>query len=219
MITTEARPAERLWVHVDATDATVRDGVVTKLRHAGIAVAPEPHRSPDTVVVAAAETVDEAIEACHPACRSGGYRLLIVADTFTAAGVLRAVRLGVRTLLRSTETTPAQLVAAVHSARHGDGRMPYEVLVRLLGGATAPPPAPVSPAPVPAPAPSPLTARQTVVLTLMADGHGNAAIARALSCSEHTVKNVIYDLMARLQVRNRAHAVAHAVRAGLIRPG
>ncbi|WP_246214074.1 response regulator transcription factor [Kitasatospora viridis] len=61
-----------------------------------------------------------------------------------------------------------------------------------------------------------LTARQTEVLALIADGHGNAAIARQLSCSEHTVKNVIYELMARLQARNRAHAVAHAVRDGLI---
>ena len=54
------------------------------------------------------------------------------------------------------------------------------------------------------------------MLALMADGHSNAAIARALSCSEHTVKNVIYDLTARLQVRNRSQAVAFAIRAGII---
>lgn len=50
----------------------------------------------------------------------------------------------------------------------------------------------------------------------MAEGDGNAVIARTLRCSEHTVKNVIYELMGRLQARNRAHAVAHAVRCGLI---
>jgi DNA-binding CsgD family transcriptional regulator len=61
-----------------------------------------------------------------------------------------------------------------------------------------------------------LTGRQLSVLALVADGRANAEIAQELSCSEHTVKNVIYELMARLQVRNRAHAVAHAVRAGLI---
>ncbi|KJY45049.1 LuxR family transcriptional regulator, partial [Streptomyces sp. NRRL S-444] len=53
-------------------------------------------------------------------------------------------------------------------------------------------------------------------LTLMAEGHGNAVIARTLSCSEHTIKNVIYELMSRLQARNRAHAVACAVRHSLI---
>jgi len=85
------------------------------------------------------------------------------------------------------------------------------VLVRLLGG---PPSAPSPPRPAgPAPA---LTARQSAVLALMADGLGNAAIAEVLCCSEHTVKNLIYDLTARLQVRNRAHAVAIAVRKGLV---
>jgi len=54
------------------------------------------------------------------------------------------------------------------------------------------------------------------VLRLMAEGHGNAGIARLLHCSEHTVKNVVYEIMARLQARNRAHAVARAVRHGLI---
>ncbi|MFK0222110.1 response regulator transcription factor [Streptomyces vinaceus] len=105
----------------------------------------------------------------------------------------------------------------------GDGRMPYQALVRLLGAATSAVPA-SSPAantpatrPGAAPADTPrLTARQTAVLTLMAEGHGNAVIARTLSCSEHTVKNVIYELMSRLQARNRAHAVACAVRHSLI---
>ncbi|MEU8838178.1 helix-turn-helix transcriptional regulator [Streptomyces roseus] len=103
----------------------------------------------------------------------------------------------------------------------GDGRMPYPALVRLLGAATsataaaagADTPAPRSAAPADAPR---LTARQTAVLTLMAEGHGNAVIARTLSCSEHTIKNVIYELMSRLQARNRAHAVACAVRHSLI---
>ncbi|MCX4626898.1 LuxR C-terminal-related transcriptional regulator [Streptomyces sp. NBC_01443] len=113
----------------------------------------------------------------------------------------------------------------------GDGRMPYPALVRLLGtattagtaigigtgsaaGATAgAAPGPRSAAPPDAPR---LTARQTAVLTLMAEGHGNAVIARTLSCSEHTIKNVIYELMSRLQARNRAHAVACAVRHSLI---
>ncbi|KPI33899.1 transcriptional regulator, LuxR family [Actinobacteria bacterium OV450] len=115
----------------------------------------------------------------------------------------------------------------------GDGRMPYPALVRLLGGAATaatgtPVTGPAATGPAagttaaaaryaasPPDAPR-LTARQTAVLTLMAEGHGNAVIARTLSCSEHTVKNVIYELMSRLQARNRAHAVARAVRHSLI---
>lgn len=67
------------------------------------------------------------------------------------------------------------------------------------------------------PALSTLTAREVDVLRFIADGYSNAHIARSLSCSQHTVKNVIYGLMARLQLRNRAHAAAYAVREGLVR--
>ncbi|MEU6867630.1 helix-turn-helix transcriptional regulator [Streptomyces sp. NPDC046876] len=103
----------------------------------------------------------------------------------------------------------------------GDGMMPYPVLVRLLGAVTAARGFAASPARAAAPAAAAadaprLTARQTAVLALMAEGHGNTAIARTLACSEHTVKNVIYELMGRLQARNRAHAVACAVRHSLI---
>ncbi|MER5729498.1 helix-turn-helix transcriptional regulator [Streptomyces sp. NPDC002138] len=90
--------------------------------------------------------------------------------------------------------------------------LPYPDLLRLLGGHTALP----APRPVPAADTPHLTARQTSVLALMAEGHGNAVIARTLSCSEHTVKNVIYELMSRLHARNRSHAVACAVQYSLI---
>ncbi|OXM45347.1 helix-turn-helix transcriptional regulator [Amycolatopsis alba] len=193
-------------VQVYAAGALVREAVVAKLRQAEILVA----AAADTVVVAAGGTIDEALTACPATLRAAGDRLIVAADTLSPAGVLRAFRAGARILLQTPETTPAQFSAAVHSAVHGESRLPYGLLVRLLsGGAELSLPIGVHPV-------APLTERQLTVLTLMADGHGNADIARKLSCSEHTVKNVIYELMARLQVRNRAHAVAHAVRAGLI---
>ncbi|MEV4318161.1 LuxR C-terminal-related transcriptional regulator [Actinocrispum sp. NPDC049592] len=61
-----------------------------------------------------------------------------------------------------------------------------------------------------------LTARERKILVLIASGHGNAEIARAIGCSQHTVKNTIYDLMSRLRLRNRVHAAAYAVREGLV---
>jgi DNA-binding NarL/FixJ family response regulator len=200
---------ERLRVHVSAADTAVRDGVAGRLRRVGIAVTSEPDRSPGAVVLTVADTVNGAMAAAPPNCRTGDYRLVVVADTFRPVEVRQAVRLGARVMLRSALASSTRLAAAVRSAGDGDGRLPYEVLVRMLGDRDEP----AAPA---APSRQPLTARQTTVLTLMAEGHGNEAIARSLSCSEHTVKNLIHDLMARLQVRNRAHAVAYAVRTGLI---
>jgi DNA-binding CsgD family transcriptional regulator len=41
-------------------------------------------------------------------------------------------------------------------------------------------------------------------------------IAQELSFSERTVKNVIAGMTTRLNLRNRPHAVAYAMRAGVI---
>lgn len=167
----------------------------------GVVLVPAP--PPDGVVLSAAPTVAQAL-AAHPP-RFDGPRMVVMADTFTRDDVVSALRAGVRTLLRTAGTTTAQLSSALHAVRDGDGRMPHEVLVQVLGGAATP----GHPTPR-------LTTHQVAVLRLVADGLGNAAIADALSCSEHTVKNVIYEVMSRLHARNRAHAVAAAVRQGLI---
>jgi len=208
-----ARIKGRPRVHVNAGDTAARTKVLSLLRPCGFPLAAAPDGSADTVVIAAATTVDEALEAWSTEGLSGEHSLL-VADMFSVAGALRAVRVGVRTMLRAADATSAQLGAAVRAAHRGDSRMPHEILVRLLAG---PPPAPpATPRWRPVDLARSLTARQRAVLALMADGLGNAAIAQVLCCSEHTVKNVIYDLTARLQVRNRAHAVAYAVRRGLV---
>ncbi|MET0864190.1 MAG: helix-turn-helix transcriptional regulator, partial [Nakamurella sp.] len=54
------------------------------------------------------------------------------------------------------------------------------------------------------------------VLKLVAGGHDTAEIASLLSYSQRTVKNILHDVTTRLQLRNRSHAVAYAVREGLI---
>ena len=204
--------SERVLVHVSARDEAVRDRVLTVVRRSGFGLAPEPDGAADTVVVAAARTVDGAIAQCPTGSLvHGGW--LLIAETFAPPEALRAVRAGAATMLRTANVTPERFAAAVHAAHRGDGLIPHEVLVRLLGGAAAQTPAPAAARPAPA---TSLTNRQVEVLALIADGHGNASIARALACSQHTVKNVIYDMTARLQVRNRAQAVARGVRAGLI---
>jgi DNA-binding NarL/FixJ family response regulator len=189
--------ADLLSVHVVSPDAGLRTGVVGMLDGAAVVVVAA---DPDVVLVRA-RTIEQALP--FAAARS-----VVMVDSFSRAGALRALRAGVSTMLHSARTTPAQLVAALHAVRDGEGRLPHDVLVRVLGGG-ADRDQPAAPQPR-------LTARQVAVLRLMADGLGNADIARALSCSEHTVKNVIYELTARLHARNRAHAVAAAVRFGLI---
>jgi DNA-binding NarL/FixJ family response regulator len=54
------------------------------------------------------------------------------------------------------------------------------------------------------------------VLRLVADGLSTREIATKLCYSERTIKAVIQELTTRLYLRNRAHAVAYAVRNGWI---
>ncbi|HEV8175200.1 MAG TPA: LuxR C-terminal-related transcriptional regulator, partial [Actinoplanes sp.] len=61
-----------------------------------------------------------------------------------------------------------------------------------------------------------LADREVEVLRLVADGLDTAEIATRLSYSQRTIKTVLHDVTTRLQLRNRSHAVAYALREGLI---
>ncbi len=60
------------------------------------------------------------------------------------------------------------------------------------------------------------TAREIEVLQLVADGLVNREIGQRLFLSEETVKSHVRHLLAKLQARSRAHAVAVGYRRGLI---
>ncbi|MGZ4336885.1 MAG: response regulator transcription factor [Gaiellaceae bacterium] len=60
------------------------------------------------------------------------------------------------------------------------------------------------------------TAREIEVLQLISDGLVNREIGARLFLSEETVKSHVRHLLAKLQARSRAHAVAVGFRRGLI---
>ena len=60
-----------------------------------------------------------------------------------------------------------------------------------------------------------LTAREGEVLGLLTRGMSNAQIAQTLFISEKTAGHHVSRILAKLGVRNRAEAAAHATRAGL----
>jgi DNA-binding NarL/FixJ family response regulator len=61
-----------------------------------------------------------------------------------------------------------------------------------------------------------ITRRQRQILQLLANGESQTAAARQLDLSEETVKTHTKNAVARLGARNRAHAVAIALRESLI---
>jgi DNA-binding NarL/FixJ family response regulator len=61
-----------------------------------------------------------------------------------------------------------------------------------------------------------LTAREREVVQLVAAGATNREIAAALFISENTVNFHVKNILAKLHLKNRAQAVAYAIRTGLV---
>ena len=104
-------------------------------------------------------------------------------------------------------------LSAIRSAAAGEGTLPPDLLGRLLRQVGELQRQVLSPRGLTF---SGLTERETSVLRLLAEGYDTAEVGRRLFYSERTVKNIIHDVTSRLDLRNRAHAVAYAIREGLI---
>src|SRR4051795_4237566 len=135
----------------------------------------------------------------------------VVACTSSAdeGGVMAAVRAGAVGLLRKDTLTPESLGDAVRAAASGTGVLEPDLMVTLLrsmatDGMEA------------AAAPARLNEREQQVLGLIAAGHPTREVAEELCYSERTVKNILHDVVTKLNARSRSQAVASAVREGLI---
>ena len=138
---------------------------------------------------------------------------VVVVDELDDAGLLAAVEAGACALLRRGEATALALEGALRAAAAGDGSVPGDLLARLLDQVGRLKRQVLDPRGI---ALSGLSDREAAVLKLVAEGLETGEIARRLSYSERTIKNVLQDLTTRLQLRNRTQAVAFALRNGWI---
>ena len=121
--------------------------------------------------------------------------------------VLRsAVNAGVTGYLSKHEAA-AQVLQAVRSAARGEALIAPYMLARLLEGIQRP----TAPQRL-----TPLTARELTVLTELASGHDNEAIARALRMSPNTVRTHVQNILSKLGVHSKLEAVAMAIRQGWV---
>lgn len=198
---------------VHAPDPISREGALSSLRRQ-----PEidlrEETGPDTVTLLITNVLDKAALArLRRVVRGEGARAVLVVGVLREADLLDVIECGVGAIVWRHEATAHRLVQAVMAASRSEGDLPSDLLGRLItqvgalhrnaaGRAGGPP--------------SGLTPRETDVLRLVAEGLDTAEIAGKLSYSERTVKSVIHGLTTRLRLRNRAHAVAYALREGYI---
>jgi DNA-binding NarL/FixJ family response regulator len=134
-----------------------------------------------------------------------GASVLVCSSDTAQDAVVRAIRSGATGYLRKDELAPEALAAAVRAAASGSGVLAGDLLASLVPDSAAPRPVAAQ-----------LTDREQQVLSLIAAGHPTREVALELSYSERTVKNVLHDVVTKLNARSRSQAVAFAVREGLI---
>jgi DNA-binding NarL/FixJ family response regulator len=105
------------------------------------------------------------------------------------------------------------LVTAVRVVAAGDALLAPGITRRLLADFVR-----HRPATPPPPVVAALTARERDTLALLAEGLSNADIAARMVVSEHTVKTHVGNVLHKLALRDRVHAVIYAYEQGIVVP-
>jgi DNA-binding NarL/FixJ family response regulator len=185
--------------HVDCVDQA--DGVRNAREHAALAQADVVIL--DTSIIGGREFI--------VAVGASDAHVIACTSDYDEASLVSAVEAGAVGYLRKDTLTQDVLQAAIHAAEGGAAVVAPDMLSAMLRSAhheSENEPARFSVAR--------LTEREQRVLALIAEGHPTREVAEQLSYSERTVKNVLHDIVTKLNVRSRSQAVAHAVREGLI---
>lgn len=133
-------------------------------------------------------------------------RILALTSFATDDKVFPAIKAGaLGYLLKDAE--PEELVAAIHQVSRGEPSLPPNIARKLLRE--------IRQSPAQQTAPDPLTERELEVLSLVAKGLDNAAIADALTVTEVTVRTHISHILDKLHLANRVQATLYALRTGL----
>jgi DNA-binding NarL/FixJ family response regulator len=205
----------RVSTYVYADDPILQAGVISQLRtRAEVEVVESNDLSGVDVGIAVSDSLDDETTRILRSLKKAGvtYTILVMGaiDDNTVVG---AAEVGVSGLLRRSEATPDVLVRTIQKVASGEGVIPSDLLGHLLGQVGRLQRQVLSPRGLSF---TGLSDRETEVLRLIADGLDTSEIASQLCYSQRTVKNVLHDVTTRLQLRNRSHAVAYAVREGLI---
>jgi DNA-binding NarL/FixJ family response regulator len=205
----------QIQVFVLADDPLSAAGIASQLRaRPDVRVLEgEDHVHAEVAVVVCDEVDTRAVRSMRTLQHAGVSRVVMIVSRIDDAGLLTAVESGANAILRRADALPDKVMSAVKAAAEGDGTVPPDLLGRLLNQVRQVQRDVLGPRGLSL---SGFSERELEVLRLLADGNDTAEIAQELSYSQRTVKNVIHDVTSRHRLKNRSHAVAFAVRQGLV---
>jgi DNA-binding NarL/FixJ family response regulator len=202
--------------------ALVRDGLRLILELAGIEVVGEAgdgaegaalvlDRAPDVVLMDLRMPGTDGIESTRRIVTAGSPTRVVVLTTFQEDELTYAALAAGASGYLLKDAGGDRIVAAVRAAAAGELPLAPSVAARLVEVYVQRPPAPPGDRLL-----GPLSNREREVLALVGTGRSNAEIAGELYVSLATVKSHVRHILAKLDLRDRAHAIVLAHRCGLV---
>lgn len=204
-------------VAVHATDPLSRAGLVGLLSgRAEVTVVRLPEPTPDVLVVSVPRLGVASIELLRRLATEVGVPTVLVTSDVTERQLVALVKYRIVSVLPVAAATGERLTQSVTAAAAGGAILPARMVGYLIAhinhlmeqrrvmdrrypGSRAG-----------------LAPGEVDVLRLVAEGLDTDKIAVMLSSSTRAVQNRLYVLTRRLGLRNRSHAVAYAIRAGVL---
>ncbi|MBR7835965.1 response regulator transcription factor [Actinospica durhamensis] len=159
----------------------------------------------------------DGLEAARQICARGGTRVVMLTTFDIDDYVYTALQAGASGFLLK-DVRRDDLVHAVRVVHGGEALLAPSVTKRLIEQ-FARRPERAAAVFTPDAAAAQLTARELETLKLLARGLSNAEIAAEFVVSEHTVKTHVGNVLAKLHLRDRIHAVVYAYESGLVHAG
>jgi len=131
-----------------------------------------------------------------------GHKILMLSSFMQEEDVRRVFDAGIFGYL-SKDKDSTELLKAIRAVGQGNRYLPPEISLLLAKSEHS----------------SHLTARELEILKLIAEGRANKQIGEMLTLSENTVKNHVKSILAKLNAKDRTHAVTEALKRGLFQLG
>ncbi|GHJ37160.1 response regulator transcription factor [Streptomyces sp. TS71-3] len=139
--------------------------------------------------------------------------IVLVGNPIGEAKLMRAVRYGLIGFVPRSHANLDQVLRAVLGIQEGRSQLPAALVRSLLDQVRSLQKDVLEPNGLDA---AGFKDREIQVLKLLAEGLDTGEVARRLNYSPRTIKAILASLTVRLGLRNRTHAIVHALRAGVI---